>query len=105
MQHPTTSRQVRASLLRYTPPLPSLCRGKMLEPAPEVVLAAAPSREDLDSCAHQQWEALQMYILDPATNGPKLPKVGAGMKSVQALSTDDPVHTRVCMTCQQLLMC
>ncbi len=52
-----------------------LCRGKMMDPVPESVFAAAPRREALDTCAHEQWEALQMYILDPQSSGPKLHKV------------------------------
>ncbi|KAL6757496.1 Tfb2-domain-containing protein [Haematococcus lacustris] len=47
--------------------------GHMLGEVPRSVLAAAPGREALDAFAHNQWEALQMYLLDPGSPGPCLP--------------------------------
>mmetsp|Transcript_5732 Transcript_5732/g.15313 ORF Transcript_5732/g.15313 Transcript_5732/m.15313 type:complete len:485 (-) Transcript_5732:374-1828(-) len=47
--------------------------GQMLQELPLYVLESAPTQDQLDSYAHEQWEALQMYILDSRYPGPDLP--------------------------------
>eukprot|EP00195_Chlamydomonas_chlamydogama_P010376 CAMPEP_0202894508 /NCGR_PEP_ID=MMETSP1392-20130828/3906_1 /ASSEMBLY_ACC=CAM_ASM_000868 /TAXON_ID=225041 /ORGANISM="Chlamydomonas chlamydogama, Strain SAG 11-48b" /LENGTH=534 /DNA_ID=CAMNT_0049579235 /DNA_START=140 /DNA_END=1743 /DNA_ORIENTATION=- len=47
--------------------------GHLAQEAPPGVQDSAPAMDDLDKFAHEQWEALQLYILTSSTDPPAMP--------------------------------